>query len=129
MLDKITVQRIQADIRTALSAIEAKHNVKITRVSGRYSDTILTSKIEISTTGKSEREERTNDILPMMLKRHNLSGENINGKQLVGYNTKGKKYPWIYVDWKNGGKRFKTSNESAARLFIKEDTSMFIDKE
>jgi hypothetical protein len=115
--DRATCQRLRTDLQKVLDAYAAKQGITFTVGNMSFTSEAVSIKMEAKVAGgKGIREQKLDSALQLQAMRDGLSLDVIKGKQLVGYNSRAHKMPYIYLEVATG-KRFKTSRNQAKMYF------------
>jgi len=115
--DKATCRALRADLQKVLDAYAAKQGITLTVGNMSFTPEAVSIKMEAKIVGgKGIREQKIDSALPLQAMYDGLSLDVCSGKQLVGYNSRAYKRPYIYLQI-NTGKRFKTSRNQAKMYF------------
>ena len=111
-INNTNLKVLRDEMKAALAEIAAKHGLEIT-LSGSmtYNDSEFSCKINGTVVGKMTRSDV---LLEMYAKQHNLTLEPQNGKVLIKYNSRAKSMPWIYEE---NGMQYKCDLNTARRYF------------
>lgn len=110
--DKQSLQRLRAQLNVALADIGERNDIVLTIGNIRFS----AGQFRVQLEGRTENDyDKIFDIAKVW----GLDAKKIgpSGERLVDYNTRGKRYPWIF---ERQGKRFKTSHAGAMMMFKKD---------
>lgn len=117
--DRSSATRLREEIRAVLDKYGQEAGVEFVFNNGQYTPENVTFKIEVKLTGSATlREKKRVSALNSIVKQMNLTTEVVNGKQLIGYEVRKYKYPFIYRDT-NTGKMYKCNLASAKTYFSK----------
>jgi sporulation-control protein spo0M len=115
--DKATCRALRADLQKVLDAYAAKQGITLTVGNMSFTPEAVSIKMEAKIVGgKGIREQKIDSALQLQAMYDGLSLDVCSGKQLVGYNSRAYKMPYIYLQI-NTGKRFKTSRNQAKMYF------------
>ena len=115
--DKATCRAIRIDLQKVLDAYAAKQGITLTVGNMSFTSEAVSIKMEAKVIGgKGMREQKIDSALKLQAMIDCLSLDVCSGKQLVGYNSRAYKMPYIYLQI-NTGKRFKTSRNQAKMYF------------
>ena len=115
--DKTTCQAIRADLQKVLDAYAAKQGITLTVGNMSFTSEAVSIKMEAKVAGgKGMREQKLDSALQLQAMRDGLGLGVCSGKQLVGYNSRAYKMPYVYLEVATG-KRFKTSRNQAKMYF------------
>ena len=115
--DKATCRTLRADLQKVLDTFATKNGITISVGNMSFTREAVAIKMEAKVAGgKGLRDQKLDQDLIRQAMIDGLSLDPINGKQLVGYNSRAYKMPYIWVDIATG-KRFKTSRLSAKSQF------------
>ena len=115
--DKATCRALRADLQKVLDAYAVKQGITFTVGNMSFTSEAVSIKMEAKVNGgKGLREQKIDQDLIRHATINGLSLDVINGKQLVGYNSRAYKMPYIYRDVSTG-QRFKTSLYNAKLYF------------
>lgn len=110
--NKVNLKNVREDISAILSKYAKDNGIEISIGNISFNAGSFTTKMEAKVIGAKTKED---SVLEFMIATNGLTKTSKCGKTLVGYNTRGKAYPYIYED---GGKRFKCT-ELTARMYFK----------
>ena len=110
--DKTNLKTVSQDLNAILSKYAKDNGIEISIGNISFNAGSFTTKMEAKVIGAKTKED---SVLEFMIATNGLTKTSKCGKTLVGYNTRGKAYPYIYED---GGKRFKCT-ELTARMYFK----------
>jgi hypothetical protein len=115
--DRATCKALRADLQKVLDTYAAKQGISLTVGNMSFTPEAASIKVEAKVSGgKSMREQKLDSSLKLQALYDGLSLEVVNGKQLVGYNSRAHKMPYIYLEVSTG-KRFKTTRSMAKVYF------------
>ena len=96
--DKTTCQAIRADLQKVLDAYAAKQGITFTVGNMSFTSEAISIKMEAKVAGgKGMREQKLDSALQLQAMRDGLGLDVIKGKQLVGYNSRAYKMPYVYL--------------------------------
>jgi hypothetical protein len=108
---------LRSEMDAALNKFAANSGIEIKIGNMSFTSDNVAIKLEAKISGsKSMREQKLESALQLQSRIDQLTLEPINGKQLVGYNPRAHKMPYVYLELKTG-KRFKTTR-TAAKLYF-----------
>jgi uncharacterized protein YejL (UPF0352 family) len=111
--DKFTCQVLRNELNAVLNKFGADVNLSFAVGNMKFTDTGVEIKVSGNVIGaKTIADSR----LQSVARSHNFTLDPINGRQLVGYAPRSYKYPFIYLNLRDG-KRYKCSALSAAAYF------------
>ena len=111
--DKFTCQVLRNELNAVLNKFGADVNLSFAVGNMKFTDTGVEIKVSGNVKGaKSIADSR----LQSVARAHNFTLDPINGRQLVGYAPRSYKYPFIYLNLRDG-KRYKCSEMSAIAYF------------
>ena len=110
---KSACQSLSAELKSVLAKYGVESNLEFSVGSMRFSAESVEIKIGAKVVGGKSRSDVA---LSSAAKMSNLSMEARNGKQLVGYNSRSYRYPFVYLNTVDG-KRYKCSHEMAKMYF------------
>ena len=111
--DKVTLKALRAEMQEVMNKYAVKANLEIEVGNMSFSDAEVNIKIQAKVKGAVTMTDR---ILQMEVDRLGLKMENnAKGDQLVKYNSRSYKYPFVYS--KADGKMYKCDGAQAKRLF------------
>lgn len=110
--NKANLKNVREDISAILSKYAKDNGIKISIGNISFTAGSFTTKMEAKVIGAKTKED---SVLEFMMVTNGLTKTSKCGKTLVGYNTRGKAYPFIYED---AGKKFKCT-ELTARMYFK----------
>ena len=117
--DKKNLGQLRSELQAVLDKYATSQGITLQLGNIRFTPESFSAKIEAKVQGgKSIKEQRIDAALQFQAQLDKLTLEPTNGKQLVGYNSRAYKMPYIYKDLKTG-KRFKTTRTSAKIYFGK----------
>jgi len=111
--DKANLKNIREDISAILSSYAKENGIEIKIGNISFNEGSFTTKMEAKVKGAKTKED---SVLEFMMVTKGLVKTSKCGKTLVGYNTRGKAYPYIF---ENAGKKFKCSEAQAKMYFSK----------
>jgi hypothetical protein len=115
--DRATCQRLRTDLQKVLDAYATKQGITLTVGNMSFTSEAVSIKMEAKVAGgKGLREQKLDSSLKLQASMDRLSLDVIKGKQLVGYNSRAHKMPYIYLEVATG-KRFKTTRSMAKVYF------------
>jgi len=115
--DRATCRALRADLQKVLDAYATKQGITLTVGNMSFTSEAVSIKMEARVAGgKSLREQKLDSSLKLQAYIDRLSLDVIKGKQLVGYNSRAHKMPYIYLEVATG-KRFKTTRSMAKVYF------------
>jgi hypothetical protein len=109
--DKTNLKNVRADLNAILSKYAKDNGIEINIGNISFTAGTFSTKMEAKVIGAKTKED---SMLEFMMGFKGLSRTSKCGKTLVGYNTRGKAYPFIYED---AGKKFKCTELTAIRYF------------
>jgi hypothetical protein len=115
--DRATCRALRADLQKVLDAYATKQGITLTVGNMSFTSEAVSIKMEAKVAGgKGLREQKLDASLKLQASIDRLSLDVVNGKQLVGYNSRAHKMPYIYLEVATG-KRFKTTRSMAKVYF------------
>lgn len=115
--DKNACRRLRTEMQAVLDKYAASTGIEIHVGSMRFTADNVVIKVEAKKPGAvSQKQTMQEEALKIQARRDGLSLDVCGGKQLVGYNGRAYKMPYIYIELATG-KRFKTSRTSARIYF------------
>lgn len=115
--DKNACKRLRTEMQAVLDKYAAETGIEIHVGNMRFTADNVVIKIEAKKPGAvSQKQGAQEAALKLHAAQDKLSLEPCGGKQLVGYNGRAYKMPYIYVELATG-KRFKTSRTMARVYF------------
>ena len=115
--DKAVCRQLRNDMDALLAKYAQEHGIKFHV--GNMKFTAESVKIIVEATvegGVSQKQTKQQTDLAYFAAANNVSTNEMNGRRLVGYNSRAHKMPWIYQDVRSG-KLFKCST-STARIYF-----------
>lgn len=117
--DRGNVAAIRQEINAALFEVAKRNGIKIDLGTIRFSGKEMRVKLTANTFGQTPAAPQTNANFIRMMDAFGLvAHQSVNGKTLVDYQSRNRKYPFIYAD-EITGKRFKCSLAQAEFYFGK----------
>jgi len=115
--DRAICQRLRTDLQKVLDAYATKRGITLTVGNMSFTSEAVSIKMEAKVAGgKGMREQKLDSALQLQAMRDGLGLGICSGKQLVGYNSRAYKMPYVYLEVATG-KRFKTSRNQAKMYF------------
>jgi hypothetical protein len=115
--DRAACKALRVDLEKILNQYAASKGITISVGNMSFSSEAVSIKMEAKTVGgKGMREQQLDSALKLEAMYDGLSLDVCNGKQLVGYNSRAHKMPYVYLDLATG-KRFKTTKNQAKMYF------------
>lgn len=115
--DKATCRTLRNELQAVLEKYAGSTGMTISVGNMRFTAGSVTIKVEATIQGaKSTKQALQEESLKFHAGLDKLSLDVVNGKQLVGYNSRSYKYPYIYIEVATG-KRYKTGRSSARVYF------------
>jgi hypothetical protein len=111
--NKTNLKTVREDITAILSKYAKENGIELKIGNISFTAGSFTTKMEAKVKGAKTRED---SVLEFMMATKGLVKTSKCGKTLVGYNTRGKAYPYIF---ENAGKKFKCSEVQAKMYFSK----------
>lgn len=111
--NKTNLKNVREDITAILTKYAKENGIEIKIGNISFTAGSFTTKMEAKVKGAKTKED---SVLEFMMVTEGLVKTSKCGKTLVGYNTRGKRYPYIF---ENAGKRFKCSEVQAKAYFSK----------
>ena len=111
--NKVNLKNVREDISAILSKYAKDNGIEIKIGNISFNAGSFTTKMEAKVIGAKTKED---SVLEFMMATKGLSKTSKCGKTLVGYNTRGKAYPFIF---ENAGKKYKCSEAQAKMYFSK----------
>lgn len=109
--------RLRDEMQALLNKYGQEANVEFVFNGARFTPENVTLKIEAKIKGSATlREQKRNSALAPIVKQMNLTTEVVNGRQLVGYDSRKYKYPFIYRDVKT--EKMYKCNLASAKLYF-----------
>jgi len=116
---KVNITAIKRDIDKAIAKIGEKYGIRLSADSLRYSEEWFTAKVTGKVKADAFKMLKVGGDVSMQLARkleeHGLIA-NKDGKTLIDYKSRNRKYPFIYTD---GDARYKCCASQAKALFSK----------
>ena len=117
--DKKNLGQLRSELQAVLNKYASEQGITLQLGNIRFTPESFSAKIEATVKGgKNFKTMKMDQDLLANAQIDKLSLDVCNGKQLVGYNSRAYKMPYIYKDLKTG-KRFKTTRTSAKIYFGK----------
>ena len=111
--DKTNLKTVRQDLNAILSKYAKDNGIEINIGNISFNAGSFTTKMEAKVIGAKTKED---SVLEFMIATNGLTKTSKCGKTLVGYNTRGKAYPFIF---ENAGKKYKCSEAQAKMYFSK----------
>ena len=122
--DKTACRNLRNDLQKVLDKYAAEQGITFHVGNMSFTSEAVSIKVEAKVIGgKGLREQKFDSSLKFQAVYDGLSLEVLKGKQLVGYNSRAYKMPYIFVDVATD-KRFKISR-SQAKLYFSTPRSLF----
>lgn len=109
--NKANLKNVREDISAILSKYAKENGIEIKIGNISFNAGSFTTKMEAKVIGAKTKED---SVLEFMMATKGLVKTSKCGKTLVGYNTRGKAYPFIF---ENAGKKYKCSEAQAMNYF------------
>jgi hypothetical protein len=111
--DRKNLNSLRAEMSALLSKFGIDSNLELAVGNMKFSE----AEVEIKVTAKViGAKTRADSVLETMIKLKGLKLKNVKGDELVGYNTRAHKMPFIYLKAADG-KRYKCAEDIAKFMF------------
>lgn len=115
--NKSNLNAVYKEINEVLAKYGLDSNLEFSLGNVKYDPTSFRVPLTVKIKGeKTFTEKKCDEELKLVAQFHNLTLNEVDGKQLVGYNSRRHKYPFTY---KQNGKLYKTSLNYAKAVFDK----------
>jgi uncharacterized protein YejL (UPF0352 family) len=111
--DRTNLKSLRAELAAVLEKYGVSSNLELAVGNMKFTE----AEVEIKVTAKViGAKTRSDNILETMIKLKGLKLKNAKGDELVGYNTRAHKMPFIYLK-ASDGKRYKCAEDMAKFMF------------
>lgn len=112
--DKATLKALRAEMQEVMNKYAVKANLEIEVGNMRFSDAEVDIKVKAKVKGVATRTDKQLELYAKMA--GITSFKNAAGDELVKYNSRSYKYPFVYKNARDG-KMYKCDERQAKRLF------------